>query len=237
MSGTNVLFDLLSSPPNFNYYSLLREEVEATFAKEEDWKDHANLAKLTHMDSAIRETLRMNPVLSRLTLREVISPKGLDLPSGHHLAKGTWVGIPAVSVHQDERFYHAPHIYSPFRFVKKPQTYNNPETDTKGIDLSADAEKKPGQTPEQKFASYRKPEMLATASDTYLAFGYGRHSCPGRWFVASQLKLLFAYIVAHYDFEPLETRPLSKAFGDSILPSSTTKVKVRRRSVGDKVRN
>ena len=119
---------------------------------------------------------------------------------------------------------------------KKPETPSKPGTDAKAINMSADAEKKPGQTPEQKIASYHKPEKLTTVSNTYLAFGYGRHSCPGRWFVASQLKLLM-YIVAHYKFKPLETRPLNTVFGDSIVPSSTAIVKVRRRSIGDEVKD
>lgn len=211
MTGTNLFLDLLSTPPDFNYYSILQEEVETVFPDGHSWEDHANVGKLNHLDSALRETLRKNPVLTRVTLREVMSPNGLDLPNGEHLAKGTWVAVPPVSIHHDTNFYPMPQIYDPFRFVKKPETSAN----------------KPDQ---RKAATFRKPETVATASDTYLAFGLGRHSCPGRWFVTWQLKLLFAYIVANYDFEPLGSRPANKVFGDSLIPSSTTKVKVRRRS-------
>ena len=52
---------------------------------------------------------------------------------------------------------------------------------------------------------------------------------PGRFFAAVQLKLLIAYIVRHYHFEPLEHRPLNKTFGGHIVPSMTAKVKLRRR--------
>ena len=48
--------------------------------------------------------------------------------------------------------------------------------------------------------------------------------------MAFQLKLLLAYVVAHYDIEPLDSRPINRIFGDAIVPSSTTKIKVRRRS-------
>ena len=44
----------------------------------------------------------------------------------------------------------------------------------------------------------RKVDMTATHSD-YLAFGYGRHACPGRFFVAVKLKLMFALMVMNYD--------------------------------------
>ena len=52
---------------------------------------------------------------------------------------------------------------------------------------------------------------------------------PGRWFVAHQLKLLLAYIALNYDMQPLESRPPNRIFGDSIVPSSTATISVRRR--------
>lgn len=52
---------------------------------------------------------------------------------------------------------------------------------------------------------------------------------PGRWFVAHQLKLLLAYVALNYDVQPLEKRPLNRIFGDSILPSQSATISVRRR--------
>ena len=214
MTATNELLNLLSSPEEFSYLSTLREEAEATFPDEESWTDHANVGQLHHFDSALRETLRRNPVLTRVTLREVIHPNGLDLPSGEHLSRGTWVAVPPISIHHDANFYLRLHNYEPFRFVRQMA----PNIDS--LDC-------------QKAATFRKPETAATASDTYLGFGFGRHSCPGRWFVTWQLKLLFAYIFANYEFKPLGSRPENFVFGDSYLPSSSIKIRVRRRGRGE----
>ncbi|KAL7269164.1 hypothetical protein RUND412_008185 [Rhizina undulata] len=35
----------------------------------------------------------------------------------------------------------------------------------------------------------------------YLAFGHGKHPCPGRFFAVNELKLLMSYIILNYDFK------------------------------------
>ena len=161
MSATNTLVDLVSSPLEDDNFGRLREEAASTFCSDEDWNDHNLLRKLTHTDSAIRETLRLNPVLTRLLLREVVDDKGLRLPDGHHLSKGTWIAVTSVGIHSDERFYANPERYKPFRFVERVKP--NAKGSDEGVAQSS------------LFQS-GKPQGLSTASDTYLAFGYGRHS-------------------------------------------------------------
>ncbi|KAG6368106.1 hypothetical protein INS49_002306 [Diaporthe citri] len=48
---------------------------------------------------------------------------------------------------------------------------------------------------------------MVNTTDTFLAFGHGRHACPGRFFSTHELKLLFAHIVLNYDFKLLDERP------------------------------
>ncbi|KAK7713306.1 hypothetical protein SLS64_004556 [Diaporthe eres] len=55
---------------------------------------------------------------------------------------------------------------------------------------------------------------MVNTTDTFLAFGCGRHACPGRFFSAHELKLLFAHIVLHYDFKFLDERPRSIYLSD-----------------------
>ena len=158
MTGTNMMLDLLSSPAENDYYAALRQEADSVFLTPSDWESHAHVMRLNLADSTLRETLRKNPVLTRSVLREVIAPDGLVFPDGQHLKKGTWVGIPSVGVHHDENIYARPQLYDPFRFVPKPKA----STDEMGNPMGP---QKPS-----------RPEGLSTASDTYLAFGYGRHS-------------------------------------------------------------
>ena len=220
LTMVNVMLDLLSSPAELAYYSRLREEADIVFARKEDWEAQASLAKLVHADSTIRESLRRSPVIAKTGYREVVEKNGLDLPDGQKVPKGTWMAIPSVSVHYDDRFYPRAGQYEPFRFV--PNVTEDPAkvevATVAGIPVEYDS----------TVLKQRKHQGLATASETYLAFGYGRHSCPGRWFVAFQLKLLLAYIVSHYDFEPIENRPRNRTFGGHIVPQAVT-LKVRRR--------
>ena len=52
---------------------------------------------------------------------------------------------------------------------------------------------------------------------------------PGRWLVAHQLKLMLAYVTLNYDIQHISQRPSNFVFGDSIIPSPTSTMKVRRR--------
>lgn len=41
--------------------------------------------------------------------------------------------------------------------------------------------------------------QLSTTSPDFLAWGYGRTACPGRFVAAAQMKMLLAHLVLHYD--------------------------------------
>ncbi len=43
-----------------------------------------------------------------------------------------------------------------------------------------------------------------------------------------EVKLLMAYIVMIYDIQPQDERPPNWIFGDSLVPSRTATIKVRR---------
>lgn len=69
-------------------------------------------------DSVIRESIRFSSIQVRGLLRAVVAEKGVTLPNGTHVARGTWVGVPVEAVHMDERFYDNPFQYDPFRFMR-----------------------------------------------------------------------------------------------------------------------
>ena len=52
---------------------------------------------------------------------------------------------------------------------------------------------------------------------------------PGRWLVAHQMKLMLAYIVLNYDIQHMAQRPANFVFGDTLVPSPSATMKVRRR--------
>ena len=162
MTATNTFLDLLSSDPVLKYYGTLQEEASTTFGEEGDWVDPAALGKLAYADSAIRETLRMNPAVTRTSVRESVRKGGLELPDGQHVPQVAWLAASVTGIHHDERFYPDPEKHEPFRFAEAAkETSSTGETD--------DAQTK-------KASQHRKFQGLSTASNSFLAFGYGRHS-------------------------------------------------------------
>ena len=162
MTATSVFLDLLSSDQWDNTLQVIRQEAATVFKTEDDWADLTSLNKLPFIDSAIAETMRKNPILLRSLMREVMPKQGIELPDGNHLPKGTWIGAPAYQVHHDDRFYSNANQYEPFRFVEKPRESTTQKTKEEPTAMAA--------------LNYQKPQRLAVTGNTYLGFGYGRHS-------------------------------------------------------------
>ncbi|KAH8589744.1 cytochrome P450 [Bisporella sp. PMI_857] len=74
----------------------------------------------------------------------------------------------------------------------------------------------------------RRDLGMVVANEQFIAFGLGKHACPGRFFSAHELKLLLAYIALNYDIEPLDVRPPNEWWSDFSLPQNV-KLRVRRR--------
>lgn len=71
--------------------------------------------------------------------------------------------------------------------------------------------------------------QLVTTAPENLAFGHGKHACPGRFFAANEVKIVLIYLL-RYDWKLLKgtvPRILSGGFGMALDP--TLKMEVRRR--------
>ena len=159
--ATNTLLDLVSSQPE--HYERIREEAEMVLGGAQDSPDMADkalLTKLHYTDSAIRESMRLNPLFT-LT-HKVVDKDGLTLPDGTHLLQGCYTAIPATEIHLDERFYPNAREYHPFRFVQEDQ---GSQPENKARDTSALTA--PGN---------QRSSSLVTTSDTFMSFGIGRHT-------------------------------------------------------------
>ena len=73
---------------------------------------------------------------------------------------------------------------------------------------------------------------MVTSSPVHIPFGHGRHVCPGRYFAACELKLMFAHILMTYDvkLEIEGVRPPDMWVMDSCLPNPKAKVLFRKRA-------
>jgi cytochrome P450 len=127
-------------------YQGLHEEAIQVLGHNWVRDDLASFRKMRFMDSAIQETLRLNPTVLHASNREVIHPDGLTLPTGQHLPRGSWVAASTLDVHLDERFYPDPAHYDPSRFLSYPKLNDSQST------------------------------SRLTTSSSFLTFGAGRHA-------------------------------------------------------------
>ncbi|KAH6915699.1 cytochrome P450 [Coprinopsis sp. MPI-PUGE-AT-0042] len=76
----------------------------------------------------------------------------------------------------------------------------------------------------------KRSDMTTTTSD-FLAFGHGRHACPGRFFAAVEIKLMMAYLVLNYDVkcEQDGVRPKDMWVGQTCVPDPKANLLFRKR--------
>lgn len=212
-SVTEVIFDLASSDPSAHYLEQLREEAASILAEDDGIWTKRGLGKMHKIDSALRESFRLRSGILAGMPRKVVAKDGVTTPEGVHLPCGVTISLPVRPAHRDEKIYPNPLVYDPFRFVKERDE----------IDAA---------TGLPKDGVIQKANLfLASTSGSYLAFGHGRHACPGRFFAANELKLLLAYMVLNYDIEPLAERPAGKIVSEFVLPPLTATIRIKRRKM------
>ena len=202
-SITHALLDLVSSKQE--YIDELREEIESVLAEHGgEWNKRA-LAKMEKLDSVLRESARLNSFVTIGIPRRVVAKDGVTTPSGVKLPYNTTVAVPSYTVLHDEETYPDAHEFKPFRFSEQRSDEN---------------------------VGYvkRAGKQFATTSKEYLAFGHGKHACPGRFFAANELKLILAHVVMNYDFEIQESRPRNKWYGMVRVPPMEAKMRIRKRT-------
>ena len=71
----------------------------------------------------------------------------------------------------------------------------------------------------------------AAANLDNMAFGYGRHACPGRFFASNEIKMILAEILMRYEFkfrEKGERRPLNLEVETQLIPNQEAEILLRR---------
>ncbi|KAI3343384.1 cytochrome P450 [Ustulina deusta] len=75
---------------------------------------------------------------------------------------------------------------------------------------------------------YEQKGQLVSATAEHLAFGFGKHACPGRFLAAHELKIILAHLVLKYDIE--FKKGATRADASANVPAGDTRVvQVRRR--------
>ncbi|RSM08172.1 hypothetical protein CEP52_004805 [Fusarium oligoseptatum] len=116
--------------------------------------------------------------------------------------------------HHDEDIYEGAMRYDPWRYSRVREAWEA---------------KSEGERKDEEGVKARGLGMVTT-SDAHLAFGHGRHACPGRFFVAHELKLIMAALLLNYDIKMIDQRPKPQWLGATIIPPLDACIEIRRKT-------
>lgn len=153
----------------------------------------------------------MTVTFERLITRPHTFSDGFTIPAN------TQIGVPTQAISMDPELYHEPERFDGLRFYKLK----------KALESKQDGAKKDvGATGKLAFASSNHESM---------AFGYGRHACPGRWFAGNEIKLIMVHLLDNYEFRfpdgkiGLDSRPASLGVETQYLPDHEAVIEIRAR--------
>ncbi|KAH7161634.1 cytochrome P450 [Dactylonectria macrodidyma] len=215
LTGQSWMLDLLSTNPEDGVLDVLRDELSANKPTSGEWTK-SGLASLLRLDSSIRESQRLSNFASTLVERQVTAREGLHNPTfGWTLPYGAFVTVNLEGTHHDDELYPGSQGYDPWRYSRIREAWEEKSEDERQ------------KSPED--GSNARRLGMVTTSPQHLAFGHGRHACPGRFFVAHELKLIMAAILLKYDIKMIDKRPQPEWFGATIIPPLETCVEIRRK--------
>lgn len=151
---THMVTDLYTMPGIDQVSEELRHEIHSVLAEEGGWTMRA-LNKMTKLDSAVKETMRLSSNGTGICARVVLPKNGIKLENGVSLPRGATVSVPQWALHHDPELYPDPNTYHPFRFYHRRKALPG------GLMGEQDAE-----------------SLVATTAEN-LTWGLGRHA----WYV------------------------------------------------------
>ncbi|KAI6908595.1 hypothetical protein KC318_g3194 [Hortaea werneckii] len=186
-----ALLDILLNPPSTVILAELRQEAGEVLPQLPT--DPKKAREMLKMDSLLRETLRIHPMFAHGMTRRVMPAEGIKvpdsdlwLPQGSHVAalvippQATLLNRVEEGGGEDDGWE-----WQPFRYC----------------DQTREKESGPSPGDETQERPKRKQTPTTQISSSFLSFGLGKHSCPGRFFAVQTLKLMLGYLITRYDFE------------------------------------
>lgn len=217
---TNTLLNILASDAEYNTIAVLRDEISRVLSShdgdgEEARWTKAKVVKMTRADSVARETLRLNNFggrsIMRMAMADVTTDGGVQLP------RGSMVSFLSQPAQVDEATFEEPLKYDPFRFSRIRES---------AADATATATDGSRAKPSSNLS------FIATSPD-HLAFGHGKHACPGRFLIDFELKMIIAYLLTNYDLKFPEEyggkRPENRWVAEAVLPPAGAAILVKRK--------
>lgn len=112
---------------NLTVLARLTDEIRSAFQDVSEIRN-PRLSSLTYLQACIDETLRISPALPSMMPREVLAG-GIDI-DGHHIPRGTTVGVPAYAIHHNEMYYPLSWEFRPERWMLPEKTSGTPDSET-----------------------------------------------------------------------------------------------------------
>lgn len=129
-----------------------------------------------------------------------LAEEDIKLSDGTIIPKGETIFVSGNRM-WDPTVYPDPMTFDPYRFLKLRET--------PGHETSA---------------------QLVSPSVEHMAFGYGKHACPGRFFAANEVKIALCHILLKYDFRLAEgCIPKVRKIGLGLNADPFATVSIRRR--------
>ncbi|KAI5890495.1 cytochrome P450 [Schizophyllum commune H4-8] len=208
MTFTHAMYNLAAYS---GYTELMRSEVQEVVA--EDGWNKAAIDKMYLVDSFLRETMRLQSLRDVGVMRKVIKPftfrKTADgIPAT--IPTGVFVFAAVPTMHSDVAVYgNDAHSFDGFRFVPSHI---------------------------MQYERIAPRNALVGTSPNFLAWGAGKHQCPGRFFAAVETKMMLAYVVTTFDVATDttrngcegSTRPKDFRLEANCFPNPWARVRMRR---------
>ncbi|CAH0014441.1 unnamed protein product [Clonostachys rhizophaga] len=177
LAATNAFYTLAAMP---HLVPMLREDVQQALQQSGGQFTSLAMQNMKKLDSFLKESMRCHPMSASSFQRKVL--KSFALSSGQVIPKGQIIEIAAGSVSKDSEFFEDLETFDALRFHKMRETKQRSGTGRSAAEIVANSQ----------FVS------VGTSS---LAFGYGRHACPGRFFAANEIKMVVATALLHYEMK------------------------------------
>ncbi|KAG8809005.1 hypothetical protein FRC17_003657 [Serendipita sp. 399] len=186
------------------YVEELKEEIQ--LVNGDGPLAYRSLEHLHKLDSFLRETQRLSGMSDFSIAR--IALHDYEFSNGVKVPKGEMVFGIGNPVHHDPAVYDDPLEFKPFRFYELAQA--------------------------EATGKRTKQYDMISPSPQFLAWGLGRHACPGRWYASMVVKHLMVYIITNYDVKLPESgkgkRPADWNVMGACIPNMSTQLLFKPRS-------
>jgi cytochrome P450 len=187
----------------------LRAEIRTVLDANNGEMTPSALHQMRLTDSFLRETARVNPQAPARFQRYVEKP--LVLKDGTYIPAGVYIEAPAEPILYDANVFPNPEVFDARRFLKLREGTG------------------------EDYIGYQNRELyqFVTSTKENLAFGFGPHVCPGRFWATNALKLMLARIISRYDIRmPNGSKEKARlvSAGLHVQPDPTAKIEFKGRT-------